>query len=69
MPSSLYVVATALLGQDPGEWIRARRETGQDWRGIAADLSAVLRERGGGEIQVSHETARAWSHVGGEVAS
>lgn len=58
-------MAGLLLGQPVDQWIRDRRAEGTTWRAI----TALLRERTGGQIDVTHETVRAWSAEAQRAAS
>ncbi len=51
------LAATMLLGQPVSGWIVARRTDGLSWRKIAL----ALRDATGGQVDVTHETVRAWA--------
>lgn len=52
-------LATILLGEPVGAWIRARRDAGDSWRTISRDLA----ERTNGRIDVVHQTLVNWSET------
>ena len=51
-------LAGNLLGYPVAEFIQLRRESGIAWRHIAREL----REATSGQIDVTHETVRAWAN-------
>lgn len=53
----LYDLASYLLGEKVGPWIRARRLAGFSWRRISLQLRDLTDDR----IEVTHQTAKAWS--------
>lgn len=55
-PSPTQRLAGIILGEPVNDWITARRAEGMSWRLI----SRSLRERTGGQIDVTYETLRAW---------
>lgn len=50
-------LASHLLGHDVGAYIRYRREIGRSWRMLARDIYEATDH----EVDVSHETIRAWA--------
>lgn len=50
-------LASILLGRPLSGWIEERRNEGRSWRLIARDLFDATN----GQIDVTHETLRAWS--------
>lgn len=58
-------MAGLLLGQPVDQWIRDKRAEGTTWRAI----TRLLRERTGGQIDITHETVRAWAREDAKKAS
>jgi hypothetical protein len=50
-------LASLILGQPVRVWISSRRDAGRSWRLVARDLYEATN----GQIDVTHETVRAWS--------
>ncbi len=49
-------LATQLLGEDVGQWLQTRADTGMSSRRLATTLA----EATGGTVSVSHEAIRQW---------
>lgn len=58
-PTPTRRLARVLLGQPVEQWIRDRRTAGKSWRRIALEL----RDTTNGQIDVTHETVRAWAAI------
>jgi len=50
-------LARLLLGRPVDQWIQERRAAGRSWRLITRDLYEATN----GQIDVTHETVRAWA--------
>ena len=51
-------LATVLLEQPVQDWIAGQRSLGLSWRDVADTLATVTH----GQVTVTHETIRSWSH-------
>ena len=50
-------LASLLLGQPVEDWIHERRDEGLSWRLV----TRALMQRTNGQVDVTHETVRAWA--------
>jgi hypothetical protein len=50
-------LAGLLLAQPVDQWIRDRRAEGMSWRAV----TKLLSDKTNGQIDITHETVRAWA--------
>jgi len=63
-PTPMYRLARVLLGEDPREFIRVRKEKGETYRAIAREMWIQTHH----EVDVSETTVMGWFNNGDEAA-